>query len=303
MEKVDYIWMNGEIIPWDDAQIHVLSHGLHYGYGVFEGIRAYKTSDGRTAVFRLTDHIDRLENSAHIYLLSLPFSTADLVEATKELVKCNGVEECYIRPIVFSGYGEMGLNPSGCEIDAVIAIWPWGAYLGEDGIQHGVRTKISSFRRLDHNIMPPAAKASGNYPNSILAKLEAVKAGYDEAIMLNGHGYVTDGSGENVFVVRNGVVTTPPLHAGPLDGITRDCIVTIARNLGYDVVEDNLVRTDLYSADEMFLTGTAAEVVPVSEIDDRKLGEPGPITKELQATFFASLRGDVDQYKSWLEYV
>ncbi len=295
--------MNGDFVPWDEAEVHVLAHGLHYGYGVFEGIRAYETVDGRTAVFRLTEHIDRLENSAKIYMMDLPYATTELVEVTKELIRRNDLRECYIRPIVFSGFGEIGLNPLNCAVDAVIAVWPWGAYLGEEGIANGVRTKISSFRRLDHNIMPPAAKATGNYPNSILAKVEAVKAGYDEAIMLNSHGFVTDGSGENIFVVRDGVVHTPPLHAGPLDGLTRASVIRIARDLGYDVLIDNLVRTDLYTADEAFFTGTAAEIVPISAVDDREIGEPGPITKDIQNTFFAAIRGKIDQYQGWLEYV
>ncbi len=303
MQKVDYIWMNGELVPWDEAKVHVLTHALHYGYGVFEGIRCYETSDGRGAVFRLTDHIRRLARSAKIHLLPVPFTVEELVEATKETIRANGLKSCYIRPILFSGYGEMGLNPLACEIDAAVAVWPWGAYLGEEGIKHGVRTKVSSYRRLDVNILPPAAKASANYVNSILAKIESVKAGYDEAIMLNSHGFVTDGSGENVFVVRDGVITTPSLHAGALDGITRDSIIQIARDLGYEVREDTLVRTDLYLADEAFFTGTAAEVVPIRDVDDREIGEPGPVTRKLQETFFAAIHGDLDRYKAWLEYV
>jgi branched-chain amino acid aminotransferase len=303
VETVDYIWMNGEFIPWDEAKVHVLSHALHYGFGVFEGIRAYETSDGRTAVFRLTDHMRRLARSAKIHLITSPYSVDQLCDATKELIRRNRIKACYIRPIIFSGYGEMGLNPLNCKIDVAVAVWGWGAYLGDDGIRHGVRTKVSSYRRLDHNILPPAAKASANYVNSILAKVEAVKAGYDEAIMLNAHGNVTDGSGENIFVVRDGVLTTPPLHAGALEGITRDSIITIARDLGYEVREDNLVRTDLYLADEAFFTGTAAEVVPIREVDDRQIGEPGPVTKKIQETFFAVIKGDVDEYRVWLEYV
>ena len=303
MQKVDYIWMNGELVPWDEAKVHVLTHALHYGYGVFEGIRCYETSDGRGAVFRLTDHIRRLARSAKIHLLPVPFTVEELVEATKETIRANGLKSCYIRPILFSGYGEMGLNPLACEIDAAVAVWPWGAYLGEEGIKHGVRTKVSSYRRLDVNILPPAAKASANYVNSILAKIESVKAGYDEAIMLNSHGFVTDGSGENVFVVRDSVITTPSLHAGALDGITRDSIIQIARDLGYEVREDTLVRTDLYLADEAFFTGTAAEVVPIRDVDDREIGEPGPVTRKLQETFFAAIHGDLDRYKAWLEYV
>ncbi|MCC7077558.1 MAG: branched-chain amino acid transaminase [Acidimicrobiia bacterium] len=295
--------MNGEFVEWEDAKVHVLSHALHYGYGVFEGIRCYETSDGRPAVFRLTDHMRRLERSAKIHLMDLPYSVTELVEATKETISRNGIKECYVRPIAFSGYGNMGLNPIGSPIEVAIAIWGWGTYLGEEGIEHGVRAKISSFKRLDANILPPAAKACGNYVNSILAKTEAVKAGYDEAILLNHAGFVTDGSGENIFVVDDGVVITPPTAEGPLDGITRDSVVRIARDLGFEVREERLVRSDLYLADEAFFSGTAAEVVPIREVDDRVIGEPGPVTKKLQETFFAALRGDVEQYRGWLEYV
>lgn len=303
MEAVDYIWLNGEVIPWDAAQVHVLSHALHYGYGVFEGIRAYECSDGRTAVFRLDDHMRRLADSAKIIMLSMPYTPAELATATKELIRVNGLKSCYIRPLVFSGSGGMGLHPGGIDVDTVIAVWPWGAYLGEDGIRHGVRVKTSSYRRIESSVLPPAAKTSGNYVNSILAKMEATKAGYDEAILLNLHGYVTDGSGENVFVIRDGLLTTPPLSAGALAGITRASIIRIAGDLGYEVREENVVRTDLYLADEAFFTGTAAEVVPIREIDDREIGEPGPITKKLQETFFATIHGDVEEYREWLSYV
>lgn len=303
MDTVDYIWKNGELVEWEDATVHVLTHALHYGFGVFEGIRCYETSDGRAAVFRLSDHMRRLERSAKIHLIDLPYSVGDLVEATKTTIERNGIKECYIRPIAFSGYGNMGLNPAGSEIDVAIAIWGWGTYLGEEGVEHGVRAKISSFKRLDANILPPASKACGNYVNSILAKTEAVKAGYDEAILLNHAGFVTDGSGENIFIVDDGVLITPPTSEGPLDGITRDSVMQIARDLGYEVREERLVRSDLYLADEAFFTGTAAEVVPIKEVDDRRIGEPGPITKKIQETFFASLRGDVERYRGWLEYV
>lgn len=303
MDTVKLIWMNGELVDWDNANVHILTHALHYGYGVFEGIRCYETSDGRPAVFRLTDHMRRLERSARIHLIDMPYSVAELVDATKETIRRNAVTQCYIRPIIYSGYGSMGLNPLDCRIDAAIAIWGWGAYLGEEGIRHGVRAKVSSFKRLDQNTLPPAAKACGNYVNSILAKTEAVKAGYDEAVMLNLAGYVTDGSGENIFVVRDGVIVTPPLSSGPLGGITRDSVATIARDLGYEVVEHDIVRTDLYLADEAFFTGTAAEVVPIREIDDRPIGEPGPITKKIQETFFAVVHGELERYRDWLEYV
>src|SRR5438132_6363282 len=273
IQKVDKIWMDGELVDWDDAKIHILTHTLHYGSGVFEGIRAYATADG-PAVFRLTDHIRRLHNSAHLLMIEIPYSVDELVEATKETVRVNDVTSCYIRPIVYLGYGEMGLNPLPCPVNVSIAVWPWGAYLGDEGVQHGVRMKISSWRRHDPNIIPPAAKGTGQYINSQLAKVEAIKAGYDEAIMLNPQGFVAEASGENVFIARDGELITPPLSAGALIGITRDSVMRIARDLGVNVHEADLVRTDLYTADEVFVCGTAAEITPVREIDDRLVGEP-----------------------------
>lgn len=300
--KVEKIWMDGQLVDWDDAKIHILTHSLHYGSGVFEGVRAYQTQKG-TAVFRLTDHIKRLFRSAKIYRMEIPFTISEIVEATKETIRANKVESCYIRPIAFRGYGEMGLYPLNAPVNVSIAIWPWGTYLGEEGIKHGVRVKISSFRRNEPNVIPPAAKATGQYLNSILAKIEVVSAGYDEAILLNQGGFVADGSGENVFVIGNGIISTPPTSAGALEGITRDSIIKIAQDLGHLVAERNLVRTDLYLADEVFFTGTAAEVVPIREIDDRLIGEPGPITKKLQEVFFATVKGDEEKYKDWLEFV
>lgn len=302
MEKVDYIWMDGELVPWDDANVHLLTHSLHYGLGVFEGIRCYATKQG-PAVFRLTDHMRRLHRSAKIHLMQMNYSVEELVEATKEVVRSNSVDACYIRPLVWLGYGEMGLNPLNCEVRTAVAVWPWGTYLGDDGIKHGVRVRVSSYRRLDPNVIPPAAKATGQYINSILAKVEALKSGYDEAIMLNTAGFVTDGSGENIFVVRDGVMTTPPTSSGALEGITRDSVMQIARDLGYEVKVDNLVRADLYLADEAFFSGTAAEVVPIREIDDRVIGEPGPITKKVQENFFAAVHGELERYSHWLEHV
>lgn len=302
MEKVDYIWMDGEMVPWDDANVHLLTHSLHYGLGVFEGIRCYATKQG-PAVFRLTDHMRRLHRSAKIHLMQMNYSVDELVEATKEVVRANSVDACYIRPLVWLGYGEMGLNPLNCEVRTAVAVWPWGTYLGDDGIKHGVRVRVSSYRRLDPNVIPPAAKATGQYINSILAKVEALKSGYDEAIMLNTAGFVTDGSGENIFVVRDGVMTTPPTSSGALEGITRDSVMQIARDLGYEVKVDNLVRADLYLADEAFFSGTAAEVVPIREIDDRVIGEPGPITKKVQESFFAAVHGELERYSHWLEHV
>ncbi|MEJ5185585.1 MAG: branched-chain amino acid transaminase [Candidatus Geothermincolales bacterium] len=300
--KVDKIWMDGKLVDWDQAQVHLLTHSLHYGSGVFEGIRAYETPRG-AAVFRLVDHLKRLFRSAAIYKMEIPATLEELVEATKLVIKANGLKSCYIRPIAFRGYGEMGLNPLGAPVNVAIAVWPWGAYLGEEGIKHGVRAKISSFRRNDSNAIPTAAKACGQYLNSILAKMEAVEAGYDEAILLNMHGYVADGAGENIFVVKKGVLYTPPTSSGALEGITRDSVMRIAEDLGIPCYERDLVRTDLYLADEAFFTGTAAEVVPIREVDDRFIGEPGPVTRKIQEKFFSIVKGLEEDYDHWLEYV
>ncbi|MHB8670179.1 MAG: branched-chain amino acid transaminase [Acidimicrobiales bacterium] len=304
IEKTNKIWMDGALVDWDDARIHILSHSLHYGSGVFEGIRAYATSRG-PAVFRLTDHIRRLFDSARIFLIDIPWTADQIVEAVKETVRENEVESCYIRPIVYLGYGEMGLNPLPCPVNVSIAVWPWGAYLGDDGIEHGVRMKVSSWQRHDPNAIPPAAKGTGMYVNSSLAKVEALKAGYDEAIILSPQGYVSECTGENLFVVRGGRILTPPISAGALEGITQDSVMTIARDLGYEVGVSNLLRSDLYVAEEAFLTGTAAEVVPVRSVDDRLVGsgEPGPITRQIQETYKATVRGEVDRYKDWVEHV
>jgi branched-chain amino acid aminotransferase len=297
------IWMDGEYVDWDEARVHVLTPSLHYGWGVFEGIRAYQTDGGGSAVFRLTDHMERLFRSAKIYHMEPPVSLEGAVKVTKDLVAMNGVPTCYVRPIVYLGFGEMGLNPLNSPVRMAIACWPWGAYLGEEAFETGVRVKVSSWRRLDANIIPPAAKATGQYLNSSLAKAEAVKAGYDEGILLNPNGYVTDGSGENVFVVRDGVLCTPPLAAGCLAGITRASILQIAADEGMRVREADMVRTDLYLADEAFFTGTAAEVVPIREVDDRVLGDPGPITRRLQEVFTAATKGRDERYRDWLEPV
>jgi len=296
------IWMNGSFVNWDEAKVHVLTHTLHYGTGVFEGIRAYETSNG-PAVFRLTDHIKRLHNSAQIIGMEMPYSVAELVEATKQTVKSTGLPSCYIRPIAYYGYGEMGLNTLPCKVDVAIACWPWGAYLGDDAVQKGVRMKISSWTRHDHNTMPPAAKTVGNYVNSSLAKVEALKAGYDEAIMLSPSGLVAECTGENIFCVRNGVILTPPLSAGALEGITQSSVTTIARDLGYDIRVDNIARSDLYIADEIFVCGTAAEVGSVSSVDERKIPCPGPMTKTIAATYTKAVRGEDDRYRQWCELV
>jgi branched-chain amino acid aminotransferase len=302
LTESEKIWMDGELVAWADAKVHVLTHSLHYGLGVFEGIRAYETSSG-PAVFRLTDHIERLYRSAKIFMLDIPFDLPTIVEATKETVRVNGLASCYIRPIVYLGYGEMGLNPLPAPVNVSIACWPWGSYLGDEGIAHGVRMMISSWERHSPNAMPPAAKGTGMYINSSMAKVQAIKAGYDEAIMLSPQGYVSECTGENIFVVRDGVIITPPVSAGALEGITQDSVATIARDLGFEYREGNLLRSDLYTADEAFLSGTAAEVVPVRSVDDRELGEPGPVTRAVQEVFFQAVRGEVDQYKDWNEHV
>jgi branched-chain amino acid aminotransferase len=303
IQATEKIWMDGEYVDWDEARVHILTPSIHYGWGVFEGIRAYEMAGGGSAVFRLTDHMERLFRSAKIYHMEPPVSLEAAIKVTKDLVAMNGIPTCYIRPIVYLGYGEMGLNPLTSPVRMAIASWPWGAYLGEESFETGVRVKVSSWRRLDPNIIPPAAKATGQYLNSSLAKAEAVKAGYDEGILLNPNGYVTDGSGENVFLVRDGVLCTPPLAAGCLAGITRASILQIAQDEGIRVREGDLVRTDLYLADEAFFTGTAAEVVPIREVDDRVLGDPGPITRRLQEVFTAATRGRDERYRDWLEPV
>ena len=294
------IWMNGKLVDWDKAQVHVLTHTLHYGTGVFEGIRAYETDKG-PAVFRLTEHMQRLINSAKILGMPMPYSLAELVQGVKDTVASTGLPSCYIRPIAYYGYGEMGLNTLPCSVDVAIACWPWGAYLGDDAVEKGVRMKISSWTRHDHNTMPPAAKTVGNYVNSSLAKVEALKAGYDEAIMLAPNGLVAECTGENIFVVRNGVIITPPTSAGALEGITQKSVMTIARDLGYDIRVDNLARSDLYIADEIFACGTAAEVGSVRSVDERPIPCPGPITKAIASTYAKAVRGQLPQYAHWCE--
>jgi branched-chain amino acid aminotransferase len=302
LTKVDKIWMDGTLVDWDDAKVHVLTHALHYGFGVFEGIRTYATARG-PAVFRLTDHIVRLHNSAKMLMIDMPYSVDELIEAVKVTVRASGLDSCYVRPIVFTGYGEMGLNPLPCPINTTIAVWPWGTYLGDEGLKHGVRLKISSWQRHDPNAIPPACKATGMYINSSLAKIEALKAGYDEAVLLSPQGFVSECTGENLFVVKQGRILTPPTSAGALEGITQGSVMTIARDLGVDCEVRNILRSDLYTADEAFLSGTAAEVVPVRSVDDREIGDPGPITRKIQETYFAVVKGEVDRYKEWNEYV
>ncbi|NNE73629.1 MAG: branched-chain amino acid transaminase [Acidimicrobiales bacterium] len=302
IEPTEKIWMNGQMVPWADAQIHVLTHSLHYGTGIFEGIRAYETAEG-PAVFRLTEHIERLHNSAKILMMDLPYSVDELVDATKQVVRESGLPSCYIRPIAYYGYGEMGLATSACQTDVAIACWPWGAYLGDDALTKGVKLKISSWQRHDHNIMPPASKTTGNYANSTLAKMEALRAGYDEAVMLNRAGLVAECSGENLFVSRGGKLITPPLSSGALEGITQNSVSVIARDLGLEVEIGDIARSDLYIADEMFVVGTAAEVSAVNSVDDRPLPCPGPATTAIAEVYAAAVRGKDDRYLSWCESV
>ena len=302
IEKADKIWMNGELVDWDSANVHVLTHTLHYGNGVFEGIRAYETDNG-PAVFRLTPHIERLFRSAKILCIDIPYSVDELVNAVKETVKVNNLPSCYIRPLAYLSYGEMGLNPLPCSVDVAIAAWPWGAYLGDEGINSGVRMMISSWQRHDPNAMPPAAKGCGHYINSQMAKVQAVSAGYDEAILLSPQGHVSECTGENLFLVRNGVIVTPPTSAGALEGITQDSVRQIALDLGIEYREGNILRSDLYTAEEAFLSGTAAEVVPIRSVDDREIGDPGPVTRAIQERFFEAVRGKRSEYSDWNEYV
>ena len=296
------IWMNGELVAWEDAKIHVLTHTLHYGTGVFEGVRAYETDQG-PAVFRLTDHMARLHASARILGMELPYSVEELVQATKDVVAASGLPSCYIRPIAYYGYGGMGLSTLPCSVDVAIACWPWGAYLGDDALTKGVKLKTSSWTRLDHNTMPPAAKTTGNYVNSTLAKVEALKGGYDEALMLNPQGFVSECTGENVFVARHGRFLTPPLAAGALEGITQASVMAIAADLGIECELSNLARSDVYLADEMFLCGTAAEVSAVNSVDDRPIPCPGEMTTAIATEYHKAIRGQSDRYKDWVEHV
>ncbi len=304
VEPTDLIWMNGDFVPWEDARIHVLTHGLHYGTGVFDSMRCYDTELG-PAVFRNGEHIDRLLRSAELYYMPVPYSGEELRAATLELVARNGLRSCYIRPIVNRGYGQMGLNPLEAPVDVTIACWEWGAYLGEEGKAKGVRAKVSSWRRISPDSLIPHAKASGQYLNSVLAKIESLKAGYEEAILLDDHGHVCEGTGENIYIVRDGEIATPGQHNSILDGIVRRSIIQIAREMGYTVVERNVARAEMYLADEVFLTGTAAELVPVREVDDHTIGtgSPGEITRVLGAAFDDAVHGRTEQYREWLDVV
>jgi branched-chain amino acid aminotransferase len=300
VRETEKIWMNGELVDWADARIHVGAHGLHYGSGVFEGIRAYETAKG-TAVFRLTEHLKRLDNSAKLLNMELPYSIEELRSACHELIAANGLPECYLRPIAFFGYGELGVSAMGNPVDVVIMSWPWGAYLGEDGLKNGITAKISSWERIGPNVIPHVAKATGVYLNSMLAVTEANRAGYDEAILMTAEGFVADGSGENVFMVKGGELYTPDLSTSILPGITRDTVIQIAQDLGYTVHEKSLIRSDLYLADEAFMTGTAAEVTPLRAVDDIEIGV-GPITLEIQEAYLDTARGRSERWAQWLEY-
>ncbi|WP_372788427.1 branched-chain amino acid transaminase [Paraconexibacter sp.] len=304
MQQADLIWMNGEFVKWEDAKVHVLTHGLHYGTGVFEGVRCYDTEIG-PAVFRHEEHVDRLYRSAGLYYMDIPFTKEQIRQATLDLIARNGMRSCYIRPLVYRGYGTMGLFPLEAPVDVAIAVWEWGSYLGEEGKANGVRAKVSSWRRISPESLIPQAKACGQYLNSVLAKIESHKAGYEEAILLDDHNHVCEGSGENIFVVRDGVISTPPLTASILDGINRRSAIQIARDLGYELIERDISRGELYLADEIYVTGTAAELTPIREVDDHAIGDgrPGPVTKAVQALFEDALYGRAAQYRDWLDPV
>jgi len=301
MQETEKIWMNGELVDWADAKVHVGVHGLHYGTGVFEGIRCYDTPKG-PAVFRLADHLQRLQDSARLLYMDIPYSVADLREATHDVVSANGLPSCYIRPIAFYGYGELGVSTAGNPVETVIMSWPWGAYLGESSQSDGITAKISSWKRVGPNVIPHVSKATGIYLNSMLATTEARRGGYDEAILLTDDGTVADGPGENIFVIKDGVIRTPPLSTSILPGITRDSVITIARELGYVVEETSIIRADLMLADEVFMTGTAAEVTPVRSVDDVEIGV-GAVTRELQKVYLATVNGVDDTWGSWLDHV
>ena len=303
LKSSEKIWMDGKFVNWKDANVHVLTHTLHYGVGAFEGIRCYKTADG-PAIFRLDEHVERLFSSSHILQINIPYTREDIREAIMDTVRINRLESCYIRPIVFIGYGSMGLYVEDNPINVAVAVWDWGAYLGDEGLEKGIRAKISSFTRHHVNISMTRAKVPGYYVNSILAKKEVKAAGYDEAILLDPDGYVAEGSGENIFIARKGIIKTTPLTS-ILAGITRETIIQVARDMGLTVVEERFSRDDLYIADEAFLTGTAAELTPLREVDNRVIGsgKPGPVTKRLQDAFFSIVHGKDSRYKNWLTYV
>ncbi len=304
MNQADLIWMNGELVAWEDAKVHVLTHALHYGTGVFEGVRAYDTPRG-TAIFRHADHLDRLFKSAQMYRMDVPYSKEEIRQATHETIVRNGLKSCYIRPLVYRGAGPMGLFPLDCPVDVVIAVWEWGSYLGDEGKAKGVRAKVTSWRRISSESLIPAAKACGQYLNSVLAKIESHQGGYEEGILLDQRGFVCEGTGENLFVVKDGVIATPGFTSDILGGINRASAMQVARDLGYTVVERDIARGELYLADEIFMTGTAAELTPIREIDDFPVGagEPGEITRHVQGVFEDALHGRSERYAEWLDVV
>ncbi len=302
ISKSSKIWFRGKFVDWDKAKIHVLTHGLHYGSGVFEGIRAYRTKKG-LAVFRLKDHIKRLFRSAEIYRMIIPYSQEELCKTTKNLIRINNLDSCYIRPIVFRGYGEMGLSPLNAPVEVAIAAWPWGAYLGEEGIKNGVKTKIVSWRRISKDALPTSAKATGQYLNSILAKLEALDNQIDEAIMLDEEGFVAEGPGENLFIVKDKVLYTPSLSSGILPGITRDSVIKIATDLKIKFQEKNITPRKLKEADEAFFTGTAAEIVPIRKVDSQTIQKPWPLTRKIQKVFYSIVKDANPQYQNWLDFI
>jgi len=297
-----YIWRNGEFVAWADATTHVLTHALHYGTAVFEGARCYVNSKG-SAAFRLTDHMRRMLRSGKMIMLPIPYSAEELTQAALETIRKNELESCYIRPIAFRGYGAVGVNPRSAPVDVTIAVWPWDAYLGATALEQGIAVGISSWRQRGANAIPGAIKSSASYLNSGLATMEAQDHGYTEAILLNEAGYVAEGSGENIFMIRDGIISTPPVSDSILEGLTRNSTIRIARDLGYTVLERSLVRSDLYTADEVFFTGTAAELTPISSIDNREIGKPGPITKQLQKRFFEVVSAEAPEYGEWLDWV
>ena len=301
MIKADTIWLDGKLVPFEQAKVHVLTHALHYGIGVFEGIRGYQTADGRSAVFRLREHIQRLYDSARILMLEIPFPAARLEQACVEVLRSNKLPAGYIRPLAFTGAGALGVGAQN-PIQVIIAAWPWGAYLSEDGLKKGIRAKVSSFTRMHVNVNMVRAKISGQYVNSFFATREASMAGYDEAILLDTEGYVCEAAGENIFIVKDGILRTPPLSSAVLAGITRDSVLRIAQDLGVAVKEEKFTRDSMYIADELFMTGTAAEVTPVREVDNRRIGkgEPGSVTKRIQEVFFRAVRGEEQKYREWL---
>lgn len=302
MKPTQKIWFDGEFVPWDDAKIHVLTHALHYGYAIFEGIRANSTPKG-PAVFRLKEHVKRLMGGAKTYRMQVPYSEDQLVQACLNLINENALNDCYVRPIVFSSFGEMGVNPMKNKVIGAISAWEWGSYLGDEGMEKGIRCTVSGWSRIDPRTLPPHAKCSANYANSILAKMDAISAGFDEAILLTTAGLVAEGSGENIFRVKDGVLTTPTKAAGVLEGITRDSIIQIAKDNGIPFKEEDFIREDMFTADELFLCGTAANVTPIREVDNRAIGNGKfPVTKKIQQTYLDAIHGKVEKYEHWLSY-